>query len=638
MKNKEQKVRRGVSGRRICAGILVFALIGGGMGCPSRIQAADDPAAPAVQLHNPGYSGIQGGEMDPVSGIRNPRTVMRTRDVITFGSYWQEDTNGDGKADQQDEKQPIRWHVLSVEDNDVFLMSESILDCRQQGEEVTSGTWVTSALRKWLNEDFYRTAFTAEEQKAVRETTVVNEDNPEYETDGGVNTKDKVYLLSLQEVTSERYGFNELHGSDETRLCTATPYAAGKGLESDADGKEYYSWWLRSPGSSDMDAAYVSGDVWFGGSMFISEYGVRPVLHLDLSVFQPDKVMRAETALAKSEWDVVELGMWNQRPMKWRVLSAREGDVFLLSDRVIGERQYHGQLTDVTWETSALRKWLNEEFYKNTFSDMEKKGIRNATWENPDNLVYGTEGGNATNDFVSILSLQDIAKKEYGFPIKFYCNHPSRAGYKANTVEDCWWLRSPGSSKNTAAFTSNMGAVIIHGGELGEVSTKNQVRPALHFDHTAQSLRTAGVISTEDELESIPDPPAGNEGNDKKDPPKKDEPDPGNKDQDKTEKDVIKKKKKPAVKPGKVSSFKVKNRKKRSVECTWKKAKKTKKYQLQYSLNKKFKKAKTKSTSKRRYIINKLKKKKTYYFRIRAVSSTGHKSAWSRRIKVKIKK
>ena len=148
MKNKEQKVRRGVSGRRICAGILVFALIGGGMGCPPRIQAADDPAAPAVQLHNPGYSGIQGGEMDPVSGIRNPRTVMRTRDVITFGSYWQEDTNGDGKADQQDEKQPIRWHVLSVEDNDVFLMAESILDCRKQSEEVTSGTWETSALRK----------------------------------------------------------------------------------------------------------------------------------------------------------------------------------------------------------------------------------------------------------------------------------------------------------------------------------------------------------------------------------------------------------------------------------------------------------------------------------------------------------
>ncbi len=85
----------------------------------------------------------------------------------------------------------------------------------------------------------------------------------------------------------------------------------------------------------------------------------------------------------------------------------------------------------------------------------------NTTWEYADNPVHGTEGGKDVNDCISLLSLQDITKKEYGFPTGYFCDHPSRAGYQANTVEDSWWLRSPGSRKNTAAFTSNMGAVTV---------------------------------------------------------------------------------------------------------------------------------------------------------------------------------
>ena len=78
-------------------------------------------------------------------------------------------------------------------------------------------------------------------------------------------------------------------------------------------------------------------------------------------------------------------------------------------------------------------------------------------------------------------------------------------------------------------------------------------------------------------------------------------------------------------------------KKKKTVILTWKKAARAKKYQIQYSQNKKFKKAKTKTTAKRSYKITKLKKKKTYYFRVRAVSAHGKKGAWSKQAKVKIK-
>ena len=89
-------------GRRILAAALTILLLGSSLG-----PAPKAGAAGSVILQNPRIS-EQGGELDEASGLRNPRIKMKVRDVVTFGSYWQEDTNGDGEADQMDEKQPIR--------------------------------------------------------------------------------------------------------------------------------------------------------------------------------------------------------------------------------------------------------------------------------------------------------------------------------------------------------------------------------------------------------------------------------------------------------------------------------------------------------------------------------------------------
>lgn len=65
-------------------------------------------------------------------------------------------------------------------------------------------------------------------------------------------------------------------------------------------------------------------------------------------------------------------------------------------------------------------------------------------------------------------------------------------------------------------------------------------------------------------------------------------------------------------------------------------------YQIQYALDRKFAKSrKTKTIVKARCTLKKLKKKKTYFFRIRAYKKTGSKNvygAWSKVKKVKIKK
>lgn len=56
-------------------------------------------------------------------GVKNPRIDSKgvtAWDCIYFGHYWKNDTNGDGIADQRDEKEPVKWRVLSVNNDEAM--------------------------------------------------------------------------------------------------------------------------------------------------------------------------------------------------------------------------------------------------------------------------------------------------------------------------------------------------------------------------------------------------------------------------------------------------------------------------------------------------------------------------------------
>lgn len=94
--------------------------------------------------------------------------------------------------------------------------------------------------------------------------------------------------------------------------------------------------------------------------------------------------------------------------------------------------------------------------------------------------------------------------------------------------------------------------------------------------------------------------------------------------------------------PEKVAWSSIKNIKKYTLQLKWKKKSGATGYQIQYALNKKFTKKKvTKTTKKTSLKIKKLKKKKTYYVRVRAYKQSGNVKkydAWSKVKKKKITK
>ena len=209
-------------------------------------------------------------------GLNNPTISngVTTWDCIYFGNYWQNDTNGDGKADQNDKKEPIKWRVLSVNGKDAFLLADQNLDNQPYNNQPWADvTWETCALRTWLNETFLNNAFTKDEQNAIEKTLVVNENNLEYGTNGGVDTTDKVYLLSIAEASNSAYGFDsEFYEDSETRVAMNSIGEAG-------------FWLLRSPGRYSASVALVNS-VGYGygyGGISTDTFSVRPALHLNLS-------------------------------------------------------------------------------------------------------------------------------------------------------------------------------------------------------------------------------------------------------------------------------------------------------------------------------------------------------------------
>ena len=171
--------------------------------------------------------------------------------------------------------EPIKWRILQSENGEAFLLSDVILDKQLYNENDKYVTWEKSSLRAWLNKKFINTAFSDEEKEKINITEIVNQDNPVYGIEGGNNTFDKIFLLSLSEVSEqqdgEKYGFLD----DEIRACGKSDFS-----------KTGSWWWLRSPGSYSLDAAEVNDDGWVGrnGSRVDSSYGgVRPALHLNLS-------------------------------------------------------------------------------------------------------------------------------------------------------------------------------------------------------------------------------------------------------------------------------------------------------------------------------------------------------------------
>lgn len=201
---------------------------------------------------------------------------------VTFGEYPQT-TAGEDMT-------PIEWLVLARDGDKALLISRYGLDAQPYNTDYTSVTWETCTLRKWLNGTFYNKAFSSAEQAAILTTDVDNSKNQCYSgwnTSGGNNTQDKVFLLSYAEA-NKYFGVTYGNSSNTKSRVAPTAYAIAQGewtssSNKTADGTDAGWWWLRSPGYSQSRAADVNTDgSLYSSSVSLDSGSVRPALWVNI--------------------------------------------------------------------------------------------------------------------------------------------------------------------------------------------------------------------------------------------------------------------------------------------------------------------------------------------------------------------
>ena len=182
--------------------------------------------------------------------------------------------------------------ILDRDEQKILIVSKYGLDAQPYKKDYTSLTWETCTLRTWLNGTFYNKAFSSAEQAAILTTNVDNSKNQCYSgwnTSGGNNTQDKVFLLSYAEA-NKYFGVTHDTTSNTKSRVAPTAYAIAQGAythssNKTADGTDAGWWWLRSPGFYQSSAAGVRTD----GSLNYyrvddASGSVRPALWVNLNL------------------------------------------------------------------------------------------------------------------------------------------------------------------------------------------------------------------------------------------------------------------------------------------------------------------------------------------------------------------
>lgn len=164
--------------------------------------------------------------------------------------------------------------------------------------------------------------------------------------------------------------------------------------------------------------------------------------------------------------------------IEWRVLDVKDGKVLLISRYGLDKKPYNTKFTEVTWETCTLRKWLNNDFMNDAFSDEERSMIQTVTVSADKNPEYNTDPGNATEDQVFLLSIEEAhqyfdSDSERAITLAKYAD-------KEAPYNIYWWLRSPGDGQNYAAGVDDDGDLAENGYYV--TNANRAVRPALWID------------------------------------------------------------------------------------------------------------------------------------------------------------
>ncbi|MBR4450656.1 MAG: protein kinase [Clostridia bacterium] len=181
------------------------------------------------------------------------------------------------------------------------------------------------------------------------------------------------------------------------------------------------------------------------------------------------------------DYETIEFGVYEQdnessngkERIKWRVLKKEEDRMFVISEYALDCKPFNSETQIVTWDSCSLRKWLNETFLTEAFSESERSMIQDTSVSNNDRtekvfLLSASEVEEYFNDSTASECIPSDYALEKGALIE---------DYEEGEKKCYWWLRSSGNNVYYASTVN--GSIGIDNNGYYVDSRNICVRPAM---------------------------------------------------------------------------------------------------------------------------------------------------------------
>ncbi|MDE7329855.1 MAG: hypothetical protein K2N30_02000, partial [Clostridia bacterium] len=146
-------------------------------------------------------------------------------------------------------------------------------------------------------------------------------------------------------------------------------------------------------------------------------------------------------------------------PVKWRILEERDGFALILSEDIIGVKDYG---VWAKYIISNARDWLHDTFYKRAFTAGQKAIIQETKVDNSAESTGDCNNPNACEDTLDFLFLLSRKEAERYLTVAERAKRPTPYAEAASAYKNCgeWWLRSPaGRGKIYAQYVEGNGEI-----------------------------------------------------------------------------------------------------------------------------------------------------------------------------------
>lgn len=223
----------------------------------------------------------------------NRNAIPPNRETVEFGRYPMGALNN---------KKPIEWLVLDRNESGTLLISKCVLDARKFDADA-QGVWETSDIRRWLNGEFIKNAFSSQECEHI--LYAVHDEYLTLQTTHSMFGYESLSEESRKAVFAERAKLKYTPGigwSNYDRICPESSYELGKVISDriyvlSAFEAQYYfknKNDLIAPPSGRLKRRLFSGNYWLrsseSGYHYVTEegamlsghpndgFGVRPMI------------------------------------------------------------------------------------------------------------------------------------------------------------------------------------------------------------------------------------------------------------------------------------------------------------------------------------------------------------------------